>query len=804
MYYYLMTFTKVTYVCVAIVIIAPYRVALSSDSRCIFMRYLPKQPLWRYLLVLAVASVASWSVYTLENQRQQSRFSAEVEKYRYSLGQSFSQLYELQLSAQLYLQQENGPTREKFHAFIDNHTQKQSGLNSVMWLPRVNRAELAQFAAQQDQYHPFPPLNEQVCRWVMRSDTFPALYVSPQAAEEGYLGWRADSQCDNTQTMERAYFNRHPEARLFHDEQGHGIRWFAPITERDGKLLGFLSTTLYFDRFLPALWQSKTPGPSVGMVAQEAFGHQSVFSTHSSSTLNQWYNSHSSAISIPIAGSEEGLLVTFTDIRELHTDLIYAGVVGVLVLSLGLSILASFWSYANRLLLAKQIVSQQTQQLTHQAHHDSLTGLANRTALDKALKRAVHSISAEPSDSITLLFIDLDNFKVVNDSLGHVTGDTLLKKLGKRLQKAVTDDRVYRFGGDEFVVLLHADSSLALAQTKAKQLVQTLSTPYYIENHVINISASIGIASVGQSNKSVTDIIQQADIAMYHAKQTRERVAIFQPAMLAKVQQRFILEQDLKKGLEHHQFHLVYQPIFDSHSEQLSHAEALLRWEHPTLGTISPAEFIPIAEETGYINELGQWVLEQVAEVLENWHLRLSPGQSPSITVNVSAKQCQSPTFADDIAALIAAHRFDPHCLGLEMTETALLEHSDNVQRNLKRIHALGISLYLDDFGTGYSSLSLLRQYPFNVIKMDRSFIMGIDQPHGKAAPLCRGMIAMAHAVGLTVVAEGVETKQQLCWLREHQCDYLQGYVLSRPIERQAIETWISPNLNSCIRLVRN
>ncbi|WBA09998.1 EAL domain-containing protein [Salinivibrio kushneri] len=749
-----------------------------------------------------IALIAGWSVYTLENQRQQSRFATDVEKQRHALSKAFSQLYELQLSAQLYLQQEGGPTRDKFHAFIDNHTQKRSGLDSIMWLPRVNRAELKQFAAQQGHYHPFPPLNNHACQWVMRSDTFPALYLSPKAAKEGYLGWRADAQCENTVTMERAYFKRQPVARLIHDEQGHGVRWFAAITGREGQLAGFLATTLYFETFLPSLWQDDTPAPDMGLIAREAFGHQQMFATHSLSALSNWRNTYSPDITVPIAGSEEGLVVRFTHLRALHTGLLYGVLVGLLVLSLGLSVLASFWSYANRLSLAQHLVNKQTRQLTHQAQHDSLTGLANRAALDHALEGAIEQVSAQYSEHFTLLFIDLDRFKVVNDSLGHVTGDKLLKQVAKRLTESVSGERVFRFGGDEFIILLKADSSLALAQTKAKHLLQALSTPYKVDEHMINLSASIGIASVNKANASVTDIIQQADIAMYHAKQTRERLAIFQPAMLAKVQQRFIVEQDLKKGLANQQFHLVFQPIFDGEQETLSHAEALLRWQHPTLGRISPAEFIPIAEETGYIIELGDWVLEQVADVLDNWHTRFPANQCPSITVNVSAKQCQSATFADDVASLIARHQFAPQCLGLEMTETALLEHSETVGSNLRQLHALGIKLYLDDFGTGYSSLSLLRQYPFSVIKMDRSFIMDIDQPNGKAAPLCRGMIAMAHAVGLTVVAEGVETKQQLCWLRQHQCDYLQGYVLSRPIERTALEEWLLPQSHQRMVLV--
>lgn len=757
------------------------------------MRFLRSQPIWRFGVVIALAGLSSWLVYTLDIQRQHGLFSVQVEKQRHVLSKAFSHIYQLQLSAQLFLQQEAGPSQAAFHRFIDTHTRDNAGIDSVMWLPRVNRAELSDVFAQRHPVQPYPPLSRKACQWVMRNDTFPALYVSPKAKENGYLGWRADAQCDNTVTMERAYFKRQPEAMLISDQHGYGVRWFAAITEPDGQLRGYLATTLYFNSFFPALWQGDTPSPAIAMTAKEAFGHQQLFSTHSLAQLRIWQNQRADTDLIAIPGSEEGLVVQFFDIQSRSTASRYAILVGILVLALGLSILASFWSYANRLTLAQTLVTNQTRQLYHQARHDSLTGLSNRAALDSMLERMLAMLKAQRATSFTLLFIDLDRFKAVNDSLGHVVGDTLLRRVASRLSRYIPDERIFRFGGDEFIVLLEQDCALALAQTKAKQLLRALSQPYSVDEHVLNISASIGIATVNNANASLLDIIQQADIAMYHAKLTRERLAIFQPAMLAKVQHRFIVEQDLKKALVEHQFTLAYQPIFDGKNETLSHAEALLRWYHPTLGTISPAEFIPIAEETGYIIELGEWVLEQVALKLDNWSERLPTDQCPTITVNVSAKQCQASSFADDIADLLTRHRFAPQCLALEMTETALLEHSECVATNLHRLHQLGVKLYLDDFGTGYSSLSLLRQYPFSVVKMDRSFIMDIDQLTGKAAPLCRGIIAMAHALDLRVVAEGVETRQQLAWLSAHQCDYLQGYVLSRPLESHAIDKQVMP-----------
>jgi diguanylate cyclase (GGDEF)-like protein/PAS domain S-box-containing protein len=429
--------------------------------------------------------------------------------------------------------------------------------------------------------------------------------------------------------------------------------------------------------------------------------------------------------------------------------------------------------------------------LLHDAFHDALTGLPNRALF---LDRLEHRLALEKrrhQTSFSVLVLDIDRFKVINDSLGHVRGDQLLVEVARRLQACLRPaDTVARLGGDEFAILLEDVPTAADARRVAERVQSELRLPFWLGPSEVFSGASVGIAHGSATYASPEDMLRDADTALYRAKaQGRGRCVEFDASMHDRAVELLNLETALRRALERRELHLHYQPVVSLTTGQISGAEALLRWKHPERGLVPPLEFIPLAEETGLIVEIGAWVLREACRQMKDWQERLRQPQL-EVGVNLSSRQFQAPGLVAEVAEVLRATGLSPRCLRLEVTESLLMDKHPNVARTMTELRAMGVRIDLDDFGTGYSSLSYLHQFPIDTLKIDRSFVQRIaDTEDG--LEIVNTILALANSLDMEVVAEGVETEQQLQLLRKMHCAYAQGYHLSRPIEASQFEALI-------------
>ncbi len=421
------------------------------------------------------------------------------------------------------------------------------------------------------------------------------------------------------------------------------------------------------------------------------------------------------------------------------------------------------------------------ERLDHQAHHDPLTGLPNRTLFDRVLADALER-RRETSSRLAVLFADIDDFKVINDSLGHRAGDELLVSVAERLSGVLRpDDTIARFGGDEFVILLERVMSLADVRRVADRVAAEVRRPFLLEGRQRFLSTSLGVAMADGSETTADELLRDADAAMYQAKeQGKARLEFFDGSVRTRAVERLELEAGLRDALTAGELSLVYQPKIGLQDGQLFGTEALLRWQHPVHGHVSPARFIPIAEQSGLIVPIGTWVLQQACAQAAQW--RADGREDFVMAVNLSPRQLSSPDLTKAVAAALDDNDLPPSALCLEITESAIMEDPEAAQRVLRALKALGVRLAIDDFGVGYSSLSHLKYLlPVDIIKIDKSFVDGLRES-AESRAIVTAIIQLAHALGVVAVAEGVETAYQAEILRELGCHLAQGYHFSRPL----------------------
>jgi diguanylate cyclase (GGDEF)-like protein len=438
---------------------------------------------------------------------------------------------------------------------------------------------------------------------------------------------------------------------------------------------------------------------------------------------------------------------------------------------------------------ALRMVEQKTGQLRHQALHDALTGLPNRVlALDRAAQMLARA--RRQNTPAAALYVDIDGFKHVNDTFGHAAGDELLRNVAERLSGTIRGgDTAARLAGDEFLVLIDDSTLDAGPELVAERMLEALRQPYELSGEggrVLSLSASIGVALGLEA--SAEELLRDADLALYEAKATgRNRYATFNSSMQTAAQDRLTLEMDLADALTDEQLFLVYQPTFDLESERVVGVEALLRWRHPTRGIIPPLDFIPLAEETGLIIPIGRRVLTDACQQAATWHRH---GHTIEIAVNVSACQLDTETLIDDVRDALDDSGLDPTMLTLEVTESALMRDVEAAAERLHRLKQLGIRIAIDDFGTGYSSLAYLRQLPADTLKIDRSFVSALASSNS-AAGLIHMLVTLGKTLEIETLAEGIEDRDQLETLKREHCDHGQGFLLSRPLDADAVEGFL-------------
>ena len=430
-------------------------------------------------------------------------------------------------------------------------------------------------------------------------------------------------------------------------------------------------------------------------------------------------------------------------------------------------------------------------EMTHSAQHDFLTGLPNRMLLNDRISQAI-TMAPRHLKQVAVLFLDLDGFKHINDSLGHPVGDKLLQSVARRLVACVREsDTVSRQGGDEFVVLLSEAEQWEDAATVATRMLEAVAEAHTIDQHDLHVTTSIGVSVYPDDGRDAETLIKNADTAMYQAKENgRQGYQFFMPAMNVRAVERQSIEESLRRALDRQEFVLHYQPKISLRTGAITGAEALIRWTHPTRGMIPPAQFIPIAEDSGLILPIGNWVLRGACEQARAWADAGLP--VATMAVNVSAMELRHEKFLDGLFRILGDTGLDPRALELELTESVLMKHAESAASILQTVREQGVQVAVDDFGTGYSSLSYLRKFPIDALKIDQSFVSQIASP-GDDTSIVTAVISMARSLRLRVVAEGVETLEQLAFLQAHECDEAQGYYFGRPVSAQqfaqALET---------------
>jgi len=433
-------------------------------------------------------------------------------------------------------------------------------------------------------------------------------------------------------------------------------------------------------------------------------------------------------------------------------------------------------------------------QMENLAFYDPLTGLANRRLFKNRLEKAVKSVMRSGT-SMALMFIDMDQFKRINDTLGHDAGDMLLKEVAHRLNATVREnDTVSRIGGDEFTILLTDIHQTADALVVAEKLLHSLAKPIRIKGQDIVTTVSIGITLTPDDSTDVNTLMKNADLAMYRAKELgRNNFQFFSEDMNHSILEHLAMEKEIKEAIQRDQFTLMFQPKVSLFDYSVTGVETLIRWEHPEKGMITPDRFIPVAEETGQILDIGSWVLEQSCRQISSLIRNEVLPTSAKVAVNLSAKQFADPHLLTQIRNVIEASNIPPQCLELEITESTLMDDVETAIHIMQEIKKTGVSIAIDDFGTGYSSLAYIKRFPIDVLKVDRSFVMDIPEDKNDMA-ITAAVIAMAHKLSLEVVAEGVETQEQLHFLRRNNCDEGQGYLFSRPLSLGQLHQFLQEN----------
>ena len=500
---------------------------------------------------------------------------------------------------------------------------------------------------------------------------------------------------------------------------------------------------------------------------------------------------------VPVYGSEgdlQGVMALYNDvtpliedIRQTHTQLVLI----TIAVMLGLySVLFFIIQRADRIIRDKSDVQRESErQIQHQANHDALTGLPNRRYFHSLLERCMARAEAS-QHLIAVLFIDLDRFKPINDTLGHPVGDQLLKVIGERLATCCRDsDIVSRIGGDEFTVILDQLDNVLHIERAAQRIIDTIAQPIYLADKELEVGSSIGIAIYPFDDQDIDELIKHADTAMYHAKESgRNCYRFYSEEMNVEALHRMEMERDLRNALRHQQFEIHYQPRFALPGRQVASVEALLRWRHPERGLVPPGEFIPLAEESGLIGAIGHWVLNEACRQIAD--LAIVGHEALGLSINVSARQFENHNFIRDVSHALKDTDLAPHRLELELTETMLMHSCEECSITLDALKQTGVRLSLDDFGTGYSSLSYLKQLPLDVLKIDRSFICDVTENPRNAA-LASTIAGLGHKLGMHVVAEGVETDDQLSFVTDCLCHEVQGFLLARPMPLNELQLFL-------------
>jgi diguanylate cyclase (GGDEF)-like protein len=765
----------------------------------------------------AYLAVAQWDAKVAE-QAFIERAQSHEQALNVHLSNTASALYNLKA----YFESMTHPiSAAQYEAFSTVLRERLVGLRDTGWAPRVTNEQRAAFehGVQAAGFPSFQIIERnaegKLVRAQERDEYYPILYSDPAAPNQIVRGFDVASERLRRQAIETALATGQATAT-------------PPLTlvNQNRQMKGFMSVLPVY----PSIGYQRSDAPPLGVVfdvfetgrmIEDILASQmhltgiNIYILDPGRAISDrfiyWHTTHTSGMSQPVPtvaallagphwsgsldidGQHWGAIFVPDDgatgsIRSWHALLTFCAgaimtIAVVVYLLLSIRRTHRLELLTVRLRHTTEELRRQGETVNHLARHDALTGLSNRLAFRNEAERALRG--ARRREGFALLYLDLDRFKDINDTLGHPIGDALLREVAQRLQAEVREvDTVARLGGDEFAVVQSDVTQPAGAQVLGTRLLEALGKPYVIEGNQVVIGVSIGIALAG-GNTQATDVdtlMRNADLALYRAKMDgRANLRFFDPDMDAHAQARHKLELDLRRALEQHEFELHYQPLVSIQERRISGFEALLRWHHPTRGLVMPDEFIPLSEEIGLIVPIGEWVLRTACAAAAGWDQSDRAGGATRVAVNVSAVQFAAPHLVETVAAALAESGLPANRLDLEITESVLLHDAERTLATLHALRALGVHISMDDFGTGYSSLSYLRRFPFDKIKIDQSFVRNMADGE-ECSAIVRAVAALGASLRIVTLAEGVETQAQLEQLIAHGCTEVQGYFFSPPL----------------------
>jgi diguanylate cyclase (GGDEF)-like protein len=766
---------------------------------CVISKFSGIALLWFVGLLLSYAAFFTINYY--EEQYTQQQFKATFKDKVTSLTQAISAIDKVFLATRSILDINTNLQQDDFAALINSNFLVNTGMQGVEWAPAIDRSHTKGFEENvrmsgifDYQIRAVGNMNDS-CTTTDFEKIFPVRFAQPADVVGHELGLQLSSDCNIAESMKKALESKSITTAHFYNQQYElGLRLLLPVLTAENELLGYIVGIVMIDQLIDTLWGDLTGTKNYQLLIFNSNDrNQKIYDSHWRDKCDNNCAQHTSQRSLHanIPFANQMWSIEFSQFRASSLGDFYSYSVAILLLILTLALTIYLWSSINRVRWANSLVKERTESLRHQASHDDLTQLLNKQELSIRLGQLTKKNNIQSTHGFSLLFIDLDHFKKVNDTKGHLVGDKLLRQVAQRLKQAARlEDAIFRFGGDEFCVLLHNTNCRMTVSLVADRILKRLEQIYIIDQYKFRISASIGVALIDCHRVIASEIIRNADIAMYEAKRLgRGQVVFYQANMFQHLVYKQDIEDELADAIANGELRLQLQPIHENH--YLKGFEALSRWNHPKKGMIFPDQFIAVAEETGLIHNLGKWLIDSACAQLACWIKRYGIKSCPYISINISPIQLGQTDVVDQITEALKFHDVPGRLFVIELTESALIDNKEIVKKNLLNIQALGVRVFLDDFGTGFSSLSLLRDFPIDVLKIDRSFIVDIDKDNQDDQKLVKAMINMAQALNMGVVAEGVESLKTLSWLYSLECYVIQGYYFSKPLSTDYLDAYL-------------
>ena len=750
------------------------------------------------VLALLIGSFMALGAYLVikyyEESQQLDRFNSTFSDKVTGLSQSIVAIEKVLIATQHMLEVYPDLNQQEFAHLVKDDLLSGTSITGIEWAPKIAIDQVAEFVSRKQQagvfdyqIHNFP--NGNPCVHSATSHWYIVALAEPSDKLGHELGLNFSSDCEMSTSMALALQQNKITSNQFTSDNGElGIRLFLPV-HSNGEFSGYIVGLVMMNELVDSLWGELTQSKNYVLtiyndVKKQNKLYDSQWQTDCSDKTECFDSNvfHSKSVHLPFAN--QLWHISFSESQQQGSSLVYASLAAFLIFLVTISLSYYLFTSINRFQWANKLVEEKTATLRFQASHDELTSLLNKTSLFSYLNKFIEQKKHGQFLGFSILFIDLDHFKKINDTMGHLVGDQLLKMMSQRLQNnSRHKDLLFRFGGDEFVIVLPELTNEHQVIKIAERYLEHCKQSFHILGQDYRISASVGVSVVVEPNITADDILRHADIAMYQAKDRgRGQVLFFRHQMQEQLMMEHRFESDLSQAIDLDQFVIYLQPIVDS-CEKLQGFEALVRWAHPIQGLVMPLDFIPLIEKTNKINRFGELVAKKVMRQLNELYVKYGD-KCPYISINISPLQLLDDRIITLLEEQLQHYRLPARLVAIELTESALIENHALVKKHLSRLNHLGVKLFLDDFGTGYSSLSLLQHFPINVIKIDRSFILELNSNKVEAKNLVKGIINMAKALNMNVVAEGIENKQVMEQLINNGCDSYQGYMFSKPFSQ--------------------